>query len=83
MKDKFWLQILILFIGLSTAMYLFIFFKYDPLAQGLAAALGCIFYVSWGIIHHALQERITKEIIFEYVLVGIVAFLLILLAISA
>jgi len=82
MKDRFWAQIFILFIGLSIAMSLFIFFKYDPLAQALAALVGCIYYVSWGIIHHALQERISKEIILEYLLVGTVAFFLILLALT-
>lgn len=64
-------------------MYMFIHFKYDPMAQLLAAFLGCMYYVSWGIIHHALQERINRALILEYALVGGVAFLLILLAVTA
>ena len=66
----------VLFVGIGITVFLLIFFKYDHTAQILVALLGCMYYVSWGIIHHALQERINKSIILEYVLVGTVMFIL-------
>ena len=72
----------ILFAGMVVIAFLFNIFRYDQLAQILVALLGCMYYISWGIIHHALEERIKKAIILEYILIGGVAFLLILLVLA-
>jgi hypothetical protein len=39
-------------------------------------------YVLWGIIHSALESRLTGVIVFEYLLFGVLAFLILFIALS-
>jgi hypothetical protein len=56
------------------------YFKFDKPAQLVFGMLGCIYYTVWGIIHHALKERLSASVVLEYILFGFLAFLLLLLA---
>jgi len=73
-------QIFILTIGLGLVVFFMYFFRFDKNAQLITGAVGCIYYTVWGIIHHALKERLSMAIFFEYVLFGLVVFLLLLLS---
>lgn len=67
---------LILFVGIALLGSFFIYYKYEPDIQVWIALLGSAYYVFWGIIHHYIEGRISKFIIFEYILIGCFAFAL-------
>lgn len=70
---------LILLTGLAILGSLFVLFRFNERIQILVGAAGCLFYILWGIFHHASEERVTKLVIFEYVSFGLLAFLLMVL----
>lgn len=76
MKDNFVVHFGILITGILIAAYFFVFFKFNTFAQTIVVGLSCIYYVSWGIIHHALKSRLNSLIVLEYMLVGSLIFLL-------
>ena len=82
MKDKYLVHLGILFAGAVTAAFFFNYFKYQPQAQTIVAAMGCIYYVGWGIMHHAVRNRLSRLITLEYILVGSLIFLLLLASIG-
>ena len=73
---------LILFGGLGLLGVFFILFRFNEVLQIFIGGLGCIFYIFWGIFHHALEERVTKLVMLEYVSFGLLAFLLMLLFVT-
>ena len=82
MKDNYLVHLGILFFGLLIAAFFFNYFDFSKVAQIIVAALGCIYYVAWGIIHHAVRNRLNKLITLEYILVSSVVFLLLLASLS-
>lgn len=75
-QDKHLTHYVMLFAGLSISVILLFVFRFNRPVQMMTGALGAAFYVSWGIIHHALEDRLTKAVIFEYLLFGALAFAL-------
>ena len=73
---------LILIAGLGLLGFLFILFRFNETIQILVGAVGCIFYFFWGIFHHALEERVTKLVVFEYTAFGLLAFILMVLFVT-
>lgn len=82
MKDNFLIHFGILVLGLLVASYFFVYFMANSTAQAVVAGLGCIYYIGWGIIHHAVRGRLTKLIALEYILVGSLIFLLLLTSLT-
>lgn len=82
MKDKYLIHLGTLFAGILTASFFFNYFKFNTSAQIIVAAAGCVYYVGWGIIHHAVRNRLDRLITLEYVLVGSLIFLLLLTSLS-
>lgn len=76
LKDKYTLHLFVLFVGLSVIAWLFVYFKFNIVAQTVLAFLGSIYYIVWGMFHHAASKRIDKMIVLEYILVGSLIFLL-------
>ena len=73
----------VLFVGILVYAFLFLFFFKDSnSARLLITALAVLFYVTWGVIHHFLEKRLTLEIAFEYILIGFLTFLLVLVSLS-
>lgn len=67
---------LILFLVLLFFLVAFYIFRYNEPMQTIVAALVCVFYIIWGIMHHAIEGRLTKLVALEYVLFGSLAFLI-------
>ena len=61
MRDKFSLHLFYLFIGLASSAFFIFYFKYNETIQLVSALLGCIYYVVWGIMHHAARERVSAH----------------------
>ena len=70
---------LVLVLGLGAFIALLVVFSYSTPISIVISFLGSLFYVLWGIIHHALEKRLYKEIVLEYVLIGLSMFLLLAL----
>jgi len=81
-QDMHLTHYLILVSGFGLLGVFFILFRFNESLQILVGGLGCVFYILWGIFHHALEERITKLVIFEYAAFGLLAFLLMLLFVT-
>jgi hypothetical protein len=81
-EEKHLLHYLTLFVGLVLFVILFIWFKYNFTAQLIVAASGSIYYVLWGIIHHAIENRLTRAVALEYILLGTFVFLLLFTALN-
>lgn len=82
MRDKFTLHLFYLFVGVATSAFFIFYFKYNTAIQLASALLGCIYYIVWGIMHHASTERLNRLIVLEYVLFGSLIFLLLLVALT-
>jgi hypothetical protein len=72
----------ILTTGLAMLGMLFILFRFNEGLQIFVGGVGCAFYILWGIFHHALEERVTKLVVLEYVSFGLLAFLLMVLFVT-
>ncbi|MFC1700090.1 hypothetical protein ACFLZ4_00390 [Patescibacteria group bacterium] len=70
------IEYLILFVAVAVFLVLFFLFRFDKSSLLIVSSLGSIFYVGWGIIHHMLRGRLTKIITLEYLLFGLLVFLL-------
>ena len=79
--DNHFIHYLVLFAGLLTLSYIFYTFRYSQTYSLIIAFASSFFYLMWGIIHHALEKRLYKEIVFEYLLISIFIFLLFALVI--
>jgi len=75
-------EYLILFIAILVFLLLFFIFRFDKNALFIISALGSVFYILWGIIHHVLRDRFTKSILWEYILFGSLIFLLLYTVLS-
>jgi hypothetical protein len=70
----------VFFIGVSVIFLTsFIYFRQDRSFLKLISGLVSL---TWGIIHSALEGRLTPAIVAEYVLFGSLAFLLLFIALS-
>lgn len=64
---------LALIASLSIGLALFLIFNYNRQIQiGITLAMAII-YVVWGIVHHQNKKEFHPRIIFEYIIVAIVA----------
>lgn len=72
-----------LFLAISVLfLVLFVVFRSDKNLLKLISGLISSAYVLWGIIHSAFEGRLAPAVIFEYVLFGVMAFLLLFVALS-
>ena len=81
-SEKELIEYVVLLVGLMVFFLLLIIFRYESFALKLVAMLGSLFYVVWGIIHHAADARLTKAVILEYMFISSMVFLLFYLVLS-
>jgi glucose uptake protein GlcU len=60
----------------------FIAFRENRNILRVISGLESLLYILWGIIHHSREDRLSKEIVSEYILLGTFVFLLLLTALS-
>jgi len=73
----------VLFAGAAVYAFLFLYlYRHSNSLRLLVTALAVLFYVAWGVVHHYLEKRLTMEIAFEYILIGFMTFLLVLVSLS-
>jgi hypothetical protein len=81
-KENELIEYLVLLLGMVMFFLLLIIFRYENFALKLVAMLGSLFYVAWGVIHHAADERLTRGVVAEYFFIGSMVFLLFYLVLS-
>lgn len=69
---------LLLFSILAISLGLFLFFGYSRPIQKLIVFLTAAAYVLWGAIHHSLNKDLYLRVIWEYLLVALLASLTLL-----
>lgn len=81
-KERHLIEYLI-FIAFGLALIVaFILMRDNRGALIVISGLGSLLYILWGIIHRIRENRLNKEIILEYVLLGSFVFLLLFTALS-
>lgn len=66
----------VLSVGMVSFLFLLTTYRFDKGALLIISTIGSLFYILWGILHHALRKKLTRMIIYEYILFGILVFLL-------
>lgn len=67
---------ILLAVGLCVAFGFVFLLRYSPSYQFYAVVSGVLFYLSWGIIHHYIEGRLSLHIFGEYALIGALVTLL-------
>ena len=81
-NEKEIIEYTVLLIGLVVLFFLLAMFRYQNFALKLVAMSGSLFYVIWGLVHHASNARLTKAIILEYIFISSMVFLLFYMVLS-
>ncbi len=81
-KESHFKHYALLVSGMALLGAFFVLFRFNTPIQIFIGLAGCIFYIFWGIFHHALEDRVTKLVVIEYILFSLVAFLLMILFVT-
>ncbi len=81
-KTSYLTHYIILFLGMLILGLFFFLFRYNTPIQIFIGFIGCTFYAVWGILNQAMEERVTKLVVAEYVLFSLVSFLLMVLFVT-
>jgi hypothetical protein len=76
------IEYMVLVVALVGFICLLVLFRFNKSALLGVSGLGSVFYILWGIIHHALRGRLTRSIAYEYILFGVLVFLLLFTVLS-
>jgi hypothetical protein len=75
-KSNSFLNILILFIILVCGIFTFSTLKGNVPLQMLVGVTTTVAYVIWGILHHLMENSLHKQVVVEYILIGVIAILM-------
>ncbi len=73
------LHYLILFLILTLGLAGFVVFRFRPQAQLLIVGLTVTGYITWGLVHHYIEDRLRWDVVGEYVLVGVLVLVMLVL----
>lgn len=65
------LHYLILFLILTVGLVGFVVFQFRPQRQLFIVGLTVGGYITWGIVHHYIEDRLRWDVVGEYFLIGI------------
>lgn len=83
MKKERRLHFLILLLILGGGLAMFYYARGDAPLQLAIGMVTAVSYVAWGLVHHAMQRDLHKKIVIEYVLIGTLAVMLLLIILGA
>lgn len=78
MKKEFVIHGSILCIILGSGVYMFYLTAGNIQTQMIVGFSMATAYICWGIIHHMMVGNLHRKIVIEYVLIGVIAFVLML-----
>jgi hypothetical protein len=70
------LHIAVLFIVLAAAVGVFLLFSGNPAIQFYVVVVATAAYLVWSLVYHFLDKSLTKRLLLEYSLVGVLVLLL-------
>lgn len=79
MKKFHYVHFIVLLIILALGIGLFFYTQSNRMLQLVVGIATAIAYIAWGIIHHAMQRDLYAKVVVEYVLMGLIAVLLLLI----
>ncbi|MBI4091462.1 hypothetical protein HY419_01775 [candidate division WWE3 bacterium] len=69
-KGKHLPHFLLLTAGLVVSFSFFVLNRYNNVYQFYSVIGGVFYYISWGVVHHYLEDRLDFYTVSEYVLFG-------------
>lgn len=69
----------LLFLILLAGSYIFFLTNSNHSLQLAVGIVLTVFYVVWGLIHHSIQKDLHPKVVIEYILIGLIAIMLLLL----
>jgi hypothetical protein len=81
LKEHFF-EYLVLFVAAIAFVVLFAVLRFNKNALMELSGFASLFYILWGIIHHAIRGRLNRMIAYEYILFGVLIFLLLFTVLS-
>jgi hypothetical protein len=76
MTKTHFLHYLILFLIFLLALFGLAVFRFRPQLQLIVVGLSILGYIFWGVFHAAADNRLRREVVGEYILIGLLAFVL-------
>lgn len=73
---KHFFHYLILLLVFAAGLFGFSYFRFRPQLQLAVVGLTVLGYITWGIVHHHFEDRLRSEVVGEYVLIGILVFVM-------
>lgn len=67
---------LILLLVFAAGLFGFGYFRFRPQMQLVVVGLTVLSYIAWGVIHHHFEDRLRREVIGEYFLIGVLVFVM-------
>lgn len=77
------LHFLVLILILGGGLGMFYYARGDAPLQLAVGIVTAVSYVAWGLLHHAMQQDLHKKIVIEYILIGALAVMLLLIILGA
>lgn len=74
---------IILGVILALLSYPFIWLVHNYTVQSIGAGVSSLLFVTWAIVHHINEGRVRKTVIGEYILLGVVIFLVVFAILTA
>lgn len=75
-------EYIVLFLISGVIGVLFFYYRYDRSVLLFLSGLFSFAYIAWGLIHHALEDRLTKFVAGEYIMFGVLIFFLLFTVLS-
>lgn len=76
------IEFTVLLLGATLFFVLFWVFRHDRITMIKLAGVAAVFYSMWGIFHHLVEDRLSLDIVLEYILISIFVFMLVFTALS-
>ena len=77
------LHFLVLALLLGAGAVAFFLVRGSDALQLFVGIVTAVAYVTWGLLHHALQKDLHPKVVIEYVLIGVISVVLLIVMLSS
>jgi hypothetical protein len=81
-KKRHLIEYSLIFIVSVAFLIMFVFFRANKEMLKLLSAIISFAYILWGTVHSAIEGRLNKLVVLEYILFGVLVFLIFFFALS-
>lgn len=65
---------MLLLLVFAAGLFGFGYFRFRPQMQLVVVGLTVLGYIAWGMVHHHFEDRLRREVVGEYLLIGLLVF---------